>query len=258
MPWWPVWLSSRGLTDVEIADLLAFERLIIVAASLTVAHFADKTGHRRKFLIMFAVGMTIGYTLFSIANFYWHYLIIAAFTGICRSPLIPLSDSITMTHVRRLEADYGKVRLWGTISFILGSFLGGVILEDQEEAMILVAIVVSSIFAAWGFFFLPDTRSEGNAPRLLDGVKLATRPIFILFIVTIALSMSSHSAVYTFGSLYWRGLGIPEVQARHDVSPWNRPFRGRGDPICIKSSDQTWTPECQIVFAHRYLAGSRQ
>ena len=115
-----------------------------------------------------------------------------------------------MTHVRRLEADYGKVRLWGTISFIFGSFLGGVILEGHEEVMILVAIVVSSVFVVWGFYFLPDTRSEGNAPRLLDGVKLATRPIFILFIVTVALSMSSHSAIYTFGSLYWRGLGIPE------------------------------------------------
>ena len=45
MPWWPVWLSSRGLSEVEIADPLAFERLIIVAASLVVAHYADRTVH---------------------------------------------------------------------------------------------------------------------------------------------------------------------------------------------------------------------
>lgn len=210
MPWWPVWLSSRGLTVVEIGDLLAFERIIIVAASLVVAHFSDRTGHRRMILVLFAIGMTTGYALFGLATVYWHFFIVAAFTAICRSPLIPLSDSITMTHVRREEVDYGKVRLWGTISFIVGSSLGGVILEGRAEDMILFAIVVSCAFTVIGFYFLPDTRSEGEAPRFLDGLRLATRPIFMLFVLTVALSMTSHSAVYAFGSLYWRGIGISE------------------------------------------------
>ena len=59
MPWWPIWLSSQGLSEVEIGDLLAFERIFIVAVSLIVAHYSDRTGHRRKILILFAVGMTV-------------------------------------------------------------------------------------------------------------------------------------------------------------------------------------------------------
>lgn len=210
MPWWPVWLSSRGLSEVQIGDLLAFERLFIVAASLAVAHFSDRTGHRRRILILFAIGMTSGYALFGLATMYWHFFLVAALTAVCRSPLIPLSDSITMTHVRREEADYGKVRLWGTISFIIGSSLGGVILEGRAEDLILWAIVGSCAFAVIGFYMLPDTRSEGVAPRLTDGLRLATRPIFMLFVLTVALSMTSHSAVYAFGSLYWRGIGISD------------------------------------------------
>ena len=210
MPWWPVWLSSRGLSEVEIADLLAFERLVIVAASLVVAHYADRTGHRRRILLLFAAGMTIGYAMFGLAAAYWHFFAVAAFTAVCRSPLIPLSDSITMAHVRQGDAEYGKVRLWGTISFIIGSYLGGVILEGRAEEMILWAIVISCGFAAFGFFLLPDTRSEGHVQRLSAGVQLATRPIFLLFVATVAFSMTSHSAVYAFGSLYWRGIGIPE------------------------------------------------
>jgi PPP family 3-phenylpropionic acid transporter len=198
------------LSEIQIGDLLAFERLFIVAASLAVAHFSDRTGHRRRILILFAIGMTSGYALFGLAAVYWHFFLVAAVTAVCRSPLIPLSDSITMTHVRREEAEYGKVRLWGTISFIIGSSLGGIILEGRAEDLILWAIVGSCAFAVLGFYMLPDTRSEGVAPKLNDGLRLATRPIFMLFVLTVALSMTSHSAVYAFGSLYWRGIGISD------------------------------------------------
>ncbi|MED5572814.1 MAG: MFS transporter [Pseudomonadota bacterium] len=211
MPWWPIWLSSQGLSEVEIGDLLAFERIFIVVVSLIVAHYSDRTGHRRKILILFAVGMTGGYALFGAATVLWHFFAIAAFSAICRSPLIPLSDSITMTHVRREEAEYGKVRLWGTISFIIGSYAGGGILAYLSDDMILWGIVLSCVFVVVGFWVLPDTRSEGVAPHLTAGFRLATRPIFILFVITVALSMTSHTAVYVFGSLYWRGEGISEA-----------------------------------------------
>jgi PPP family 3-phenylpropionic acid transporter len=211
MPWWPIWLSSQGLSEVEIGDLLAFERIFIVAVSLIVAHYSDRTGHRRKILILFAVGMTVGYALFDVATVLWHFFVIAAFSAICRSPLIPLSDSITMTHVRREEAEYGKVRLWGTISFILGSYAGGGILAYLSDDIILWAIVLSCVFVVAGFWVLPDTRSEGVAPHFTAGIRLATRPIFVLFVITVALSMTSHTAVYVFGSLYWRGEGISEA-----------------------------------------------
>jgi PPP family 3-phenylpropionic acid transporter len=210
MPWWPVWLSSRGLDNVEIAGLLAYERWIIVVASLILAHFSDRTGHRRKFLIFFSVGVMGSYALFGLAIELWHYFAIATLVAICRSPLIPLSDSITMAHVRREEADYGKVRLWGTISFIFGSFAGGVILDGRTEDLVLWAIVLSCAIAVAGFVLLPDTRSEGTSRRMSRGVQLATRPIFLLFIATVALLMTSHTAVYAFGSLYWRSVGIDE------------------------------------------------
>lgn len=210
MPWWPVWLSSRGLSEVEIGDLLAFERIAMVVVSLLVAHFSDRTGHRRRVLILFAIGMTGSYALYSTAIVLWHFFAVAAFSAICRSPLIPLSDSITMTHVRRGEADYGKVRLWGTISFILGSYIGGFALEGRSEDMILWAIVIACGFVVVGFYVLPDTRSEGTPPRMLAGMRLATRPIFLLFVLTVALSMTSHTAVYAFGSLYWRSIGISD------------------------------------------------
>ena len=49
---WPIWLSSQGLSEVEIGDILAFERIFIVVVSLIVAHYSDRTGHRRKILIL--------------------------------------------------------------------------------------------------------------------------------------------------------------------------------------------------------------
>lgn len=211
MPWWPVWLSGRGLTDVQIAELLSFERWIIVAASLFMAQLSDRTGHRRLILIFFAIGVTASYALFGLVAAYWQYFLVVFLVAIFRSPLIPLGDSITMAHVRRGDAEYGRVRLWGSVSFIVGSFAGGVILEGRSTDLILWAIVTSCAIFIAGFYLLPDTRGEGRSVRLTSGLRLATRPVFLLFMLTVGLLMVSHTAVYAFGSLYWRSQGIGET-----------------------------------------------
>ncbi len=210
MPWWPIWLSSRGLDEIQIADLMAFERWIIVFASLVLAQLSDRTGHRRRFLVLFSSGLLGSYALFGAVGDLWQYYAVTFLVAICRSPCIPLGDSITMAHVRRDEADYGRVRLWGSVSFLIGSFAGGVILEGRAEDAILWTIVASIAIVVVGFFLLPDTRSEGKSVRIFDGLRLANQPVFILFIVVIALIMTSHTAVYAFGSLYWRANGISE------------------------------------------------
>ena len=211
MPWWPVWLEGRGLDEVQIAELLAFERWIIVVASLVLAQLSDRTGHRRTILVLFSVGVLAAYALFGLVSEYWQYFAVAFLVAIFRSPLIPLSDSITMAHVRREDADYGRVRLWGSISFLVGSFAGGVILEGRSTDLVLWSVVASCALFVVGFCLLPDTRGEGRAVRLTSGLRLATRPVFLMFMLTVGLLMVSHTAVYAFGSLYWRSQGIPET-----------------------------------------------
>ncbi len=119
MPWWPVWLSSRGLSEVEIADLLAFERLVIVAASLVVAHYADRTGHRRRILLIFFGGVTIGYAMFGLAiELCWHYFAIATLVADLPQPAYPRSATALRWRMSAAAMPITAGSALGTISFI--------------------------------------------------------------------------------------------------------------------------------------------
>ena len=47
LPFWPIWLASRGLTAREIGVLLAAAIWVKVTATPAIGALADKTGDRR-------------------------------------------------------------------------------------------------------------------------------------------------------------------------------------------------------------------
>ena len=42
---------------------------------------------------------------------------------------MPLIETVAMTGVRTAGLDYGRMRLWGSITFIVANFVGGWLIE---------------------------------------------------------------------------------------------------------------------------------
>ncbi|MCB8835598.1 MFS transporter, partial [Escherichia coli] len=42
---------------------------------------------------------------------------------------VPLADTIALSGVRRYGADFARMRVWGSIAFLLASFAGGVLIQ---------------------------------------------------------------------------------------------------------------------------------
>ena len=210
MPFWPVWLESRGMGPVEIGLLFAVGRFARVISSPMIAYGADRLGTRRGPLLLLSGCTTAIFLLYHYCETVWQFAAVAAAVGMAWGTIMPLGDSLAIVNTQTRKIDYGRVRLWGSISFILAAFAGGKMLETAPEAAIFWVLIASfvSIFVVCGL--LPNTRVETEPVRMVGIWRLFAHPLFALFMLCSALLQTSHLVVYNYGTLHWRAAGVSD------------------------------------------------
>ncbi|MEM8574820.1 MAG: MFS transporter [Pseudomonadota bacterium] len=220
LPYLPVWLQWRGFTSDEIAILIAtplFGRIIIAPS---VSFLADLLGDRRFVLVVSAWASLIAYGALWVSSGFWQMFFAMVLVAIASTTLMPLTETIAITGVRRARLDYGKVRLWGSISFIAASLGVGVVIQQAGAGLVVPLLMSATVLMIAGTYFIPRdlsvsgraTQTDDGVParrlRLSDAVALIRSPMFLLFLVATSLVHGSHALLYAFGSLHWKAQGF--------------------------------------------------
>ena len=105
--------------------------------------------------------------------------------------------------------NYGRIRLWGSLAFLLCNIGAGYMLASTPADAVIIALILISLTAAAISIRAPAraVRSEPGTPRP------PPRPLpaaLVWFIAGGALLQGSHATVYGFGSIEWRAQGISE------------------------------------------------
>jgi MFS transporter, PPP family, 3-phenylpropionic acid transporter len=217
MPFWPVWLAGRGLGVKEIAALFAAAIWVKVVATPAIGALADRLGRRRAMMIVLAVIACVFYAALWNAYGFWTLLALTLVAGVAQSALMPLGDSITLAAVHRDGLDYGRVRLWGSVSFIVtavasGAALSGVAAASTDDNTVLALVVAASAVLVLGCIAVPSpVREAGGASRWSAIGEMARDRRFWHFVLTTAALQASHQVYYGFGTLYWRSVGFSDV-----------------------------------------------
>lgn len=210
MPFWPVWLQSRGMDPVDIGLLFAVGRFARVISSPLIAYGADRMGTRRGPLLVLTGSTTVIFLLYILCDSVWQFAAVAAAVGLAWGTIMPLGDSLAIVNTQTRKIDYGRVRLWGSVSFILAAFAGGKMLEFGPESLIFWVLIASFAALFVVCAVLPDTRFEAE-PIQMSGVwRLFAHPQFALFMLCSALLQTSHLVVYNYGTLHWRAAGVDD------------------------------------------------
>ena len=214
VPYSPSWLEGRHLDAVEISFILAAPLLMRVFFTPLIAFFADHIGDRRHVLILLAWGSFLSLLAFIPAKGFWPHLLISMVFGIFWTSVMPLTESIAMTRVRLQGLDYGRIRLWGSLTFIAASLIGGLVIDHWGEASVLVLMLIAILLTIASAYGLPDDGNKAPLEKATplppihwrDAVKLIQSKLFILFLLTSAGIQSTHAIYYGFGTLHWQSL----------------------------------------------------
>ena len=208
LPFWPVWLKSRGLTEIEIGLLLSAGMAVRAFTNPLLAQLADRRGRPDQLLIMLGWGALIGHLFYFPFHGFWPLLVVSVFAYMLFSPLMSLGDSVTMLKVREGLLDYGRVRLWGSLTFILAASLGGYLIEGRPVDLILWLVIGAMILTVIGCHLMPVAQTQGTKKFFAPLRDLSRNRRLIAFMVSAGVLQASHGVYYGFATLHWQAAGI--------------------------------------------------
>ncbi len=213
MPFWPVWLKSRGIDTVGIAALTALSFVLKIVVTPMVSKYVDTTGDKRKAVVWLASGLMLGCSLFYFTHGFVQIFLLTTLAFASWSPIMALAESITTVAAKAQKLDYGRIRLWGSISFLLVASFSGKLLQAFGEQVLLWAIVAATVLLWLAALALPRSttpaRAVGSKPTVSNSPFFQSK-WFVVFLIATMLIQGSHAAYFTFASIHWRGHGLSD------------------------------------------------
>ena len=218
LPFFPSWLLARGNTANEVAILLGVTLVIRVFLSPYAVAVAGGLSQRRYAAYLFCFVSMVSFAALGYFDSFIAILILLGIFSVFWHALIPLGDSFVLSEVRLSGANYGHIRLWGSVAFIVANLGAGVFLTDlgTDGVFWLILAMLALSFAV--SFLLPTYRLDPSERPKVGSLGVARLIVFLKdqqFLQVAALAgliQASHVLVYGFGTIDWLARGFSSSQ----------------------------------------------
>ncbi|GAA3906443.1 MAG: 3-phenylpropionate MFS transporter [Gibbsiella quercinecans] len=211
LPFWGVWLKGEGLAPDTIGILLGAGLVARFLGSLLIAPRVKEPTHlvsALRLLALLALAFAVGFCFGE--GWAWLMLVIAGF-NLFFSPLVPLTDALAATWQKQIAMDYGRVRLWGSLAFVIGSALTGKLVSVWGHNAILFSLIASLCAMLLGMLLKPSVMPKGEARGPAGSTRswraLLTQGPVWRFLLCVTLLQGAHAGYYSFASIYWQDAG---------------------------------------------------
>ncbi len=201
LPFWGLYLEELAFTPTEISQLMAVTLATKVIAPNVWGWIADHTG-QRVWIIRIAslLATAIFSALLVVSGYWWMMAVLAAFSFFWNAAL-PQFEATTLDHLGEGIHHYSRIRLWGSVGFIVTVAVLGPVLEHAGITW-LPAIVLALLAAIW-INTLLVAEHEGPPHQISHSFgKTLRQPVVVALLCACFLVQASHGAYYTFFSIY--------------------------------------------------------
>ncbi len=206
MPFVPVALANGGLSPAWVGLVLALGTAVRLVAGLVSARLAELVGARAVLVVGSVVA---GLTLpgLALVEGVILLLLVQVLHGVAVAPIVPLSDAAAIAAMRRHPFDYGRVRAWGSVAFIVAAVVAGqaVAWGGPLAALCLAGAALLGAGLVANGVAPVLVRPDGARTTLWAPMRAAGFPQLLL---CSALIQSSHAMYYGFSTLHWRAAGL--------------------------------------------------
>lgn len=207
VPYWGLFLQSRGFDAIAIGELMAILAGTKIVAPMLWGHLVDRSGRRMPLVRAATLASVLVFGLVFAADGFWTMAAAMMLFSFFWNAALPQMEAVTFNHLGAEVVRYAQIRLWGSIGFIAVVALLGMQLE--HAALEVVPLWVGALFVAlWASTLsVPDSappRAPGVAPSLRG---LLREPEVKAFFLACFLMQLSHGSYYAFYSIHLEAAG---------------------------------------------------
>jgi PPP family 3-phenylpropionic acid transporter len=200
-PFFSLYLQAVGHDAIAIGALMSLPSVTRIIAPHLWGWLADRSSRGLHIVrITGLAGLACFLGVFAGSTFALLFAVLFAMTFFW-SAALPLVEAATLTHLGDDTGRYGRIRLWGSVGFIVAVIGVGHTL-DAISVRFLPWIVIGTMIGMLVFSWRIPEREPRHATSEIGIVHILRRPEAIALIVAGALMSAANGPYYTFYSLY--------------------------------------------------------
>jgi MFS transporter, PPP family, 3-phenylpropionic acid transporter len=200
-PFFSLYLEASGHPAVAIGILMSLPSVTRIIAPHLWGWLADRSGRGLHIVRLTGVaGLACFLGVFAGSGFALLFGVLFAMTFFW-SAALPLVEAATLTHLGEDTGRYGRIRLWGSVGFIVAVVGVGYAL-DLVSVLHLPWIVAATMVGMLGFCWNIPERPPRHTTTERGIAQILRRPEVLALIGAGALMSAAHGPYYTFYSLY--------------------------------------------------------
>ena len=206
-PYFSLYLKSLSFSAWDIGVLNSLMQVMRVAAPNLWGWLAERIGAQTPIVRLAGLMSVVGFSLLfftrSFAGVFFGMAVMAFFW----SAAIPLVDTLTLSHLGSEAQRYGRIRLWGSIGFIVAVLGVGAALDTMPIAGLLPMAMVTLVGIFFCALLIPEAPQLPHRDDQSPIADILRRPEVRALFVACFLMSAAHGALYVFYSLYLVGNG---------------------------------------------------
>ena len=207
-PYLSIFLDGQGFNSRQVGEILAIMTATKIVAPSLWAILADKTAKPLFIIRLGALLALVSFSLLFWSSQYWPITFCLALFTLFWTAILPQLEVHTLTSLKQSSKMYARVRLWGSLGFIVIAVLAGEAMSTlgYQAFTSLGVIILACLFISTLLLTAKTTATSmknTNQESTPIANKLMERPFICFFIAGLLLQIS-FAPYYGFFALFLR------------------------------------------------------
>ncbi len=208
LPYFNLYCYHLDFSGFQIGVISSIRTFAIALFPLVWGALADRFLIRRPiYLACSAASMAI-WAFYLMTEDFYAMLVITVLYGVFHAPIISFLESFSMDLLGSRKDQYGRLRAWGSISFIMTVVIVGRVIDAFSTHIILVLILAGKLMFLLMAARVPAPSTPARESPFSAGAKVLLSRKVITFLAAAFLMLLSHGTYYGFFSIHLENLGF--------------------------------------------------
>jgi PPP family 3-phenylpropionic acid transporter len=201
-PYWGLYLHSLEFNAWQIGVLMSLLQVMRIFAPNVWGHIADHSGKRVAIVQLAALVCLLAFIGVFWATSFWSLFLVMSLISFFWSASLPLVEATTLSHLKDRTERYGRIRLWGSVGFILVVVGLGAALDHFPVRLVLWVVFGLLLGIVLTARFMPEAEMVRHEHGHTPLGRVLRRPQVVALIVAAMLMAAAHGPYYTFFTIH--------------------------------------------------------